>query len=305
MKQKELELEDAFFPVTLNPIYAGDMTKQPNLPGIGPSGKKIPEFKAVQRVSDGHVFAVVRSNYRLITNQQAYNLGKICFAKVFGKQNAEDMEFFNLRMPQTQSMCYMDFIAKGESVWLGGDPKYKEEEWKMYLRITNSYNKKEALKFDIGFCRWICKNGFIFDNKAIRFKYTHDRDASRISADFEFKYKAMSVVKTIFQQRIDKLRAKELDYRTFPNIVAQVFRFRPPKTEKEKEAAALREESLRHTSLYYATKNGSNAYALLNVLTDYASHPEEHVFASALDNNADTMERRVGQWMLQYMERLA
>ena len=299
--KKKLELKDAFFPVELASVYVQEKKcadKQLDL-FSKPGQIEIPGFKAVKRSSDGKVYAMVRDSYHLITNEDAYALGKTCFAQVFGKANADTMVFFNLRMPDSGSYCHIDFFAKDEDVYLNGDKNNKNEQWRIFLRISNSYNRTFALKFDIGFCRWICTNGVIFGNNSIEFKYRHDRSSEHIAADFKLKYKAMSVVKEIFQRQIGLLKQHELREEEFMPAIAKALQFRLPKDDKEKERAAVRDEYLKELISKYSGENGSNAYALLNVLTDFASRPIYTM--TAFENNADTLERRVGVWMMKYV----
>lgn len=302
---KKRALEEAFFPVELTPIYAvdeNDDEEQLELfkPSAQPKATRIPGFKAIKRRADGKVYAVVRDNYRLITNADAYELGKVCFAQVFGKANADGMEFFNLRMPESGSYCYIDFFAQDECVYLDGETANSQEEWRVFLRISNSYNRTSALKFDIGFCRWICENGVIFGNHSIEFKYRHNRSSECIAADFKLKYEAMSVVKQIFQRQIDLLKKHELAEQDFMPEISKALQFKPPKDDREEELVHSRDAYLGGLIKNYRRENGSNAYALLNVLTDYASRPQHTM--TPFENNADTLERRVGIWMMQYLK---
>ena len=299
---KKLELKDAFFPVELAPVYAVVDTQNVRQPDLFQQTKtlQIPGFKAVKRCEDGKVYAVVRDSYHLITNADACELGKDCFAQVFGKKNADTMEFFNLRMPESGSFCHIDFFAQDENVYLDGETKNKREEWRVFLRISNSYNRTSALKFDIGFCRWICTNGMIFGNNSIEFKYRHDRSSEHIAADFKLKYEAMSVVKQIFQRQIGQLKRHELAEQEFMPEISKALSFKPPRNEKEEKQTKDRYAYLQVLIDAYRNENGSNAYALLNVLTDYASRPMHAM--TPFEGNADTLERRVGTWMMKYVE---
>ena len=297
MPKKTLyELEDAFFDVDLSPIYTSANREEGGQLLMFDQSIMIPGFKALKRVSDGYIFAVVRNSYKLITNKQAFELGKKCFKQVFGEDKTDSMEFFNLRMPSSQSYCTMDFLSKQERVCLGENA---DEEWRLFLRISNSYNRKMALKFDIGFCRMICKNGMIFGKNSIEFKYCHNRNSDSIEADFKLKYGAISAIKEMFRKKIELLNAKKFTKSEFMPEISRVLQFRAPKNEKEEIEAKERDEHLDNLIDSYIEENGETAYALLNVLTDYASRPAHCL--SALENDPDTLERRVGEWMLQYV----
>lgn len=48
-----------------------------------------------------------------------------------------------------------------------------KDSWIPFVRISNSYNRTLVLKYEIGFCRWICKNGIIFNQKGVTLQITH------------------------------------------------------------------------------------------------------------------------------------
>ena len=292
-KKNAYELEDAFFDVELSPIYAATDREEDGQFIMFDRSVKIPGFKAVKRVSDGMIYAVVKDSYELITNREAVELGKKCFEQVFGEDPTDMMEFFNLRMPYSKSYCTIDFLAKQERVYLGNK---KNEEWRLFLRISNSYNRKTALKFDIGFCRWICRNGMIFGKNSIEFKYCHNRNSASIEADFNLKYGAISAIKEIFRKKIEQLNQKEVKRSDFMPEISRALQFRAPKNEKEEAEEKERDAHLENLIDSYIAENGETAYALLNVLTHYASRPAHCL--SALENDPDTLERRVGEWML-------
>lgn len=299
MRKKLLKLEDAFFPVELTPVYADpDANKQPDL--FSSRYKKIPGFKAVRRCDNGKVYAVVRDSYELIPHEVAVNLGRDCFAQVFGKANADSMNFFNMRMSRSGSYCHIDFLAQDEYVYLNGDTDNHQEEWRIFLRISNSYNRTSALKFDIGFCRWICKNGLIFGSNSIEFKYRHNKSLNSISADFKLRYEAMSVVKQMFQDKISSLKTHQIEEQDFMPKISKILMLKAPRDDSEMELAQMRDTYFSGLIHKYCRENGSNAYALLNILTDYASHPEYSM--TPFENNEDTLERRVGCWLMQYMK---
>lgn len=299
---EKYKLEDAFFKVELVSVCVADQklveSNQSSQSSTRPDSSPIQGVKAIRNSLNGHVYSFVRNNYRLITNEEAYKLGRTCFKQVFGRETA-DMVFYNLIMPKTGSCCHMDFFARDENVYLGGEADNRREEWKAFLRISNSYNKMSALKFDIGFCRSICKNGCIFGKNSIAFKYYHNRSSESIEADFELKYGKMNVVKQIFQRKIERLHSRALKEQNFMRMISRVFPFTPPKDDRERKQEKARNDYFAELISKYCKENGNNAYALFNVLTDYASRPR---YAKALSRkDVDMLERRVGIWMMQYV----
>lgn len=110
----------------------------------------------------------------------------------------------------------------------------------------------------------------------------------------------MNIVRLMFQRQLDKLKRHELKETDFMQEITKALQLREPKNDKEKELAKLRNVHLEQLIEKYREENGNNAYALLNVLTDYASRPAYTL--TPLENNEDTLERRVGTWMMKYTE---
>jgi len=162
MAERNTNLKDAFFPVEQRSIF---MELPQNNKGKRDL-KLISRFEAIVDAERDHVFSVVAEGYRLITNEEAVKLGEKCFCTVFSQSTADSMTIFNIITPKTRSFCHIDFIyEKGRfEPWQG-------DQWVPFLRVTNSYNRMKPLRFDLGFCRWICTNGMIFGAKSITFRY--------------------------------------------------------------------------------------------------------------------------------------
>ena len=111
----------------------------------------------------------------------------------------------------------------------------------------------------------------------------------------------MSVVKQIFQRQIDLLQKQALAEKDFMPEISNALQFKSPKDYNEKERVKERDSYLQYMIKNYIQENGCNAYALLNVLTDYASRPRYTM--TSLENNSDSLERRVGMWMTKYLSK--
>ena len=101
MIDKRPNLDEAFFPVELRDLFTKSLTDN------GFREEKVRSYKAVVAIDDHHVFSVVSSNYRLVTNKEAHDLGAICYQTVFKVNSAKDLELFNIIMPRTRSFCHL------------------------------------------------------------------------------------------------------------------------------------------------------------------------------------------------------
>ena len=97
---------------------------------------------AVVDTEKKHVFAMVTDGYKLVTNEEAIELGRECFRTVFERVDVEDMELFNTIMPDTRSFCHMDLVH-GQASY----DYYDNDPWTPFLRVTNSYNRTKLLRF--------------------------------------------------------------------------------------------------------------------------------------------------------------
>ena len=141
---------EAFFPVEMRPLFmptAEDLDKY----------QQLKRHFAVVDVERQHPFAVVTDDYELVTNKAAYDMAAEVMKKVFHTTQIGDMECLNITMPKTRSFCHIDLIHKTADF-----SPWEKDKWTAFLRISNSYNRTRLLRFELGFCRWICLNGIIF-----------------------------------------------------------------------------------------------------------------------------------------------
>ncbi|MCB9124540.1 MAG: hypothetical protein H6643_08505 [Caldilineaceae bacterium] len=112
-------LKQVLFPVEERPIFQIAQTpRQADLftQGTAAQFEQIPRFKAIVDAESGHVFAVVVDSYALVPNAIAIDLGKQCFATIFGADAADSMELFNVVMPRKRSFCHVDFVYRQGAV---------------------------------------------------------------------------------------------------------------------------------------------------------------------------------------------
>lgn len=171
------KLAEAYFPIDLSPVYVGDSDR----PADG--YRAIVDVNGTRRTEP---FAIVTDRYRLIRNQDAMDLGYEAFEHVFGPNVAAKMEVFNVVLSATGGNFLADLTAS--PLHWGLDPSVvrlherSEDELRhtFFLRVTNSYNRTQAFKIEVGICRWICRNGMIFGERSIRLKDPHSMDKQEL-----------------------------------------------------------------------------------------------------------------------------
>lgn len=284
------DLSEVFFPVDEEPISLYIPDKKP---------VSIPGYKAIMDIERGRVLSVVSNKYRLVLNREAYEIADYLVHAVFGNKSIYEFECFNVYMPITRGSCRVDLIIRNNFNKLFGDDK---ESWTPFLRISNSYNKTTTLKYDIGFCRWICQNGVIFGQIGISISLTHDDRISRKTID-KLINKANTQIGdikaqwNIFEQKMSYLKNIELPSSSALAMFCKVFgKVVNPETisDTQKENMAKQAKQIVQSSKVYFKELGNNAYAMMNIMTDYASFPE-WTNNSAL--YVDGYQKKVGKWV--------
>ena len=171
-----------------------------------------------------------------------------------------------------------------------------------YLRVTNSYNKSRALRFDIGFCREVCLNGLIFDPETIKSAYSHlKREFTDDGIPFALSNGKIGKLVEDFKSYTTKLKNYHIPRAQALDLLRVLFRIKDKgqikklseKEDREEYDALLRVLDWRLDK--YIRELGENSYALFNAITDIASH--------SIDNNRyfrrdmNTMQRLAGDWI--------
>lgn len=283
---KTHEPTSTFFNVRVDNIYTANHTF-------------IPGYKAIIDEQRNRTMSIVSSNYHLVTNEDAFNIAKYIVPKVFHGKSIDDFKVFNIRMPMTRSWCIIDLIIPSASRALNG---FSSDCYTPYLRITNSYNRTCTLSYEIGFCRSICMNGCIFGNVGIKITANHsdnralrnidcfiDENRSKLT-DVEYLWKN---VETMLQ----KAREIEINESQIIPIYCKAFNVKLDinnVTDRQKGIYASRGKRLLNDGKAYFDELGHNGYAMYNILSDYASYPEEG------EPYIRRAQSRVGEWLVEF-----
>ena len=300
---RKTNLAEALFKVKQRPLYV----KHDNAPAQtlfdAPNGQpyysEIDRFQAVVDVERDYVFSVVANGYKLITNEEAVALGKECFKSVFSRTTADGMEVFNITMPKTRSFCHIDFVHKDSNF-----KPWENDKWSPFLRVTNSYNRTKLLRFDLGFCRWICENGMIFGNKSITFRYLHTREAVE-KVEFKTSFGELKKLETEFIENLHNLKRFNVPKEQMLPIVCKAFDLKVNADEltKPKRAGQLREfrNHVNYLTAKYYAEMDSTAYAALNIITDFATRPKSFISQETM---VDILQKRSGAWMDDFIDQI-
>lgn len=282
--------EECFFPVKRIPLYFADQEKKLH------TAKR---FYGILDVKRNEVISTVSDHYSLIANEKAYKMAENIVRNVFADTRLEDMQFFNLIQPRTRSFMLLDLIRTNTPI----NP-FSNDSWIAFLRIKNSFNRMYALTYEIGFCRWICLNGVIFGSKSIKISLDHTKKAPLLSENIQHRIGQIQDLEKKFNADLQRLRKFEITERTMKEIFCMIFPVEHT-TVKEKlsqtKCENLLDKKNRMESLVkdYTNEMGTNAYALLNILSDYASFPQNDSQNRFL---AGCYQKKVGDWMNDFQQ---
>lgn len=292
--ERNTDLSEILFPVAEQEIY---------LAARGATPTRIPNYKAIVNVSTNEPFAVVTSNYRLVTNREAIELAEECFTALFGTKSADEMEPFNVIAPATKSFCHVDLIHKTYRVNI-----WHQEIWIPYIRVTNSYNRTRTLRFDLGFCRKLCTNGVIFERHTIAYKYVHTKSKIAPVGIFHIKPKELQQNVNEFVSYMGVLRDYAINegdvLPTACKALGITFALQETdekKRERELERFAKFKLGVHDRTTRYFAELGANAYSLLNIISDIASNPFPF---NAPSNMIDPLQKRVGNWIEHFLKEI-
>jgi hypothetical protein len=286
-------LEDVFFPVDVCRIIAVD---------DGPSGRgrlPIPEKKALVNRNVGRVLGVVSREYHVVTNRQALDWAYRCCETVFPTTKAAEWDVSATDAPSTGGHCRIDLVHR--SAALNFDevrPGRRPDAFGPFIRVTNSYNGRLALVFDIGFHRKVCKNGWIAPDTIITFKFSHQHSDVGSGIRFDVAHDRLQKLQARLGDYFAAVRECHIPATAFEILLLDVLLLRPPKSLEPDARETVEWDALRHyvreLTDSYAGELGENAYAVLNAITDFASHPPEN---SHVRRDRHSLQRLAGSWL--------
>lgn len=230
--------------------------------------KNVPHYKAVVNLDEGSLLSIVTSNYHLLSNKDALEMGKAALVELFPENKIvkEDIVPFSVWHNQKRTACNIDLIYKTD-----GFLDFKKETWLPFVRVINSYNKQYRLQFQIGFVKSLCSNKIIFEGKTISYSYAHSkgRIPTKLIVRKDLFQKQMSEF-LVFLENFSKYNVKS------KNVIPHVYRALSIKESdfKDRDKEQIFKNTIAGIWEHYSKDDNSTAHALFNVLTDLTSNFE-------------------------------
>lgn len=289
-------LDQVLFPVVERPVFASVAD--------GAGERFVPIHNRTAHVSARikQVVGVVGIDYQLVTNQTALNLGYQCCHAVFPTINAAAWEVGSVDAPSTGSQCTIDLYHKSTNLNLVVKLAANHlETFGPFVRVINSYNTARALSFEVGLLRLVCTNGMVLPQVEVRFTFVHSRIGNRNNFAFH-------VLSDDARIALDE---------TYPKAIETVMKYRIPAAQIEplvllalqvKKPARATDDwdellsTVRAMTKRYTGELGENAYAALNVMTDFASQPP---VSRHMRRDRQSLQRLAGAWLADFSKTCA
>lgn len=287
---KEEELEELFFPVSKVRVRGADT-------GHTFGGRQW----AVVSDDRKEIFSIVSDDYGLVSNREAYELGRQAFAFVFGGDAETRLQLFKATMPDTRSWAHMDLTAEG----LDFAPTDNDDDsWLPFLRVTNSYNRSHALGFTVGICRSICCNGMIFGEQSLGLKVPHSARGVDLECVVTEKFAHRHFDVAEHQDKLKRLTRLSVPSERFLAGMLEILDLKPPaeRPRNAKRLAAWADLGGRLRSLgeKYLEELGATAYALVNAASEYAGNAKAPLMTAG---RVGALQFRCGRWVDRILNR--
>ena len=296
------QLDHLLFPVETHPVFVeiGDLTQRYRVRATGK--------KAIVNMANKRVLNLVGPSYRMVTNKEALDWAYQCCKAVFPETQQDEWEVSGVNAPSTFGYCHIDLTHKTnaldfEYLMVGERPEVPEV-FGPFIRVTNSYNGQRALNFNIGFHRKICKNGMVGPDVIVSFKFTHNKSDIGEAPKFDFERSRLDEMKKSFLEYFDVLRNFPVNKSQFSTLARAVLLLKQPEspddqTDEDPKWVAL-QQHLNEMCERYATNLGENGYAVLNVITEFASQPLDNLYVR---RDVHSLQKLTGEWLINFSER--
>jgi len=285
---RNTNINEVLFPVELENIYLENI----NTP--------LKNFRAVVGEVDNEkrIFSVVTKSYNLVTNEKALEIGKQSLQELLKISNLDSFEVFNVIAPLTKSYVHIDVIHKDYKMNI-----YRQEVYLPFFRITNSYNKTKSFKIDIGFCRELCDNGFIFEASTIQIKFNHNSQDINVQGISSILSRAhFNRMKEDFENHLKSIDEIQIDKKYFIALIIKILKldFNFDSKNQKAKSLALRKFGefmwdISEISRKYIAEFGETGYALFNTITDYSSNVDKDNLVRK--NQINRNQTVVGEWL--------
>lgn len=288
-------LHSVMFPVRAVKVYAETE------PG---KRDQIPGKKALINDDTCKVLSVVSDRYQVLHNRTALDLARKCCISAFPNTALANWVVFSVEAPSTGGHCRIDLKYEGE---IGGyDWSFSnnaQDTFGPFIRVSNSYNRTSVFGIHFGLVRWACTNGVVDWHSSITIRVAHDVKEMERSIEAKINEAKFRKVFNDFRGVLAGLQRVQVHQDRFRPLMLSVLQIRKPALMPVHRERAWEcfEGHLDRVATRYVNEMGSTGYALVNAITDVASHPPMRVGGyNFIRRERDGLQRLVGIWLVEF-----
>ena len=305
--QKCASIDQILFPVETHPIHCVWRGRSPN--EVSVRTIVIPDKQAVLNGSTGELLAVVSNDYQIVTNQQALEHARRFVKAALPNIDESEWRIENVHAGASGSYCYFDLTHNSTAFdfrYPPQNPTAVPDAYGPFLRVSNGYDAAHALKFEFGFMRKVCSNGLVMKESAIRLTYRHDLPDIRERLDAGLARTDIKQLQDSVKDYMLALRELTLNPKDFERLFFAALEIRKPTEKQAKNSTYKRAwntllKHVRGLRDRYTNSLGNNGYAVLNAVTDFASHPPPR--SLAFRKTSYKMQGAAGSWISDFSSR--
>ena len=245
--------------------------------------------------------------YQVLLNSTALELAQKCCIAAFPNTAPASWKVFGVEAPLTGGHCRIDLKHEGEIVdydWSFSDNE--QDKFGPFIRVSNSYNRTSLFDIRLGLVRWACTNGMIAWDSSITIKVAHD--VKEMERSIEAKINEAKFRKVIEDVRgiMKPLRHARVPEARFRKLMLSALQIRKPEDmpENREQAWNCLEDHLDRVASRYVREMGQTGYALMNAITDVASHPPTKVEGAGgynfIRRERAGLQRLAGIWLADF-----
>lgn len=265
-EQAEKKLDKLYFQVGTKPLFYQNE-----------EGEMIPlkDRKAIIRVDDNKVLCFPESGRKILSNEDALNLGKRIFKKMYPEIQTEELRVFQVRYPGSLNFCQIKMVHEDINFKV-----YKQDSWHPYLEVINSFENGIKCNYQLGFVRKLCANGM---NVGTHIQFSLEEGMHIMEEGLDEKSRKITEDFIAMLESLEELEiSEELMVQQSLAMFSRFTRIRPNRSSFSLDGNWL-QEVVKDLVPKYSNELGTNGYAVLNVITDVISNkiPDNRFTSSA------------------------
>jgi hypothetical protein len=253
--------------------------------------------------SSGFDYANFKTDFTFASYENVIAGGLLRCARLFNKPYS-DMEVHKLNYGRHKQWFICELIAKKNRVKIDG-------EWHFpFLSISYSYDRVNAIHYEIGIYREKCSNGMLFGFRTLL--NLHVTPQSIFDVEVYYNPCMLFNITGEYERRVKMLKNTTLDRNTITALVNSAMGFGSKKNVGNMainiSGELVTDDLVPQIVEDYIGELGSNAYAALNAITDLSSNYDKDKSDKNdnLDAQVTAKQRKAGKWlerMIEYVER--